>query len=359
MPYMNQANWLLEMGDYYEKMGVDIFSLRDKITDLQVDFLDNKEKKYRLEIWAEIAELMKQLNYFVSGEGVYYNEANVFDNIVNVGLKYIEDEYRTTPKFIFDVEMLNRRVMVVSTGFYPKLDPNRHTYIAPTKSGLHIPEGVIRSVDNCKYDGDLMDKAPLIIAPDWGSKICCITIAQDHGMEYKMINDLHVLHPGLVKELAAVFIKYYEPKVKKEVILLPDPWGKTFKDPDNKKTYNETFESELSAGGWEVTSEKIGKIPSHTKRYLEWQKVLSELDSRYPVFRFNRINCKWTLLAMSQAKTRDGMKGEIKKDKSDERKDHVDQRGTTHFTDTVDMHMVYKLKKIKKSFNGFVDTSVR
>lgn len=361
MPYLNQANWLTEFGNYYEQNGIDIFTIRDKISELQLDFLQNKEKRYRLQIWRDILELQKKLNYEKSPDGVFYSEANVFDNIRNVGLAYIEEEFRNTPRFIFDVEMLNRRVRGTTDGFYPLLDYTKHSYMPKSRQGLELPASFHSNNNSSKYDGDVKDNQELIISIDWGNQISCMTIAQDReGRNYDIVNELYVLHPKLVKELAKEFTDYYSAHKKKKVKYLPDAWGKTFRDPHTKKTYNETFIEELQKAGWEVEQVSLGKIPTHQDRYLYWHYSLAESDSRYPVFRFNRLNCKYTLLAMSQAKTKEGMKGEIKKDKKAERDPKADQRGTTHFTDTVDMHGLYK----KKSFMGkysdsFIDTSIR
>lgn len=364
MPYANQADWLMEYGNYYLKLGIDIFKLRERVIDLQVEFLNASTKKEKLEIWKDITALNKKVHYFKHYqkdekgdiEELFYSEANAFDNILNLGLKYIKDAYRDLPSFIFDVEMLNRRIRNPGNSFYPLLNYNKHTY---------IPKSVEKSIEGLELKGnvdssndeDCNKKQKLIIAIDWGNKICCMTIAQDSVITYRIINELYVLPPGLVKELAQEFIKYYTPHDKKEVDYIVDQWGSAFKDPSNKKTYNETFVDELTDAGWKVNSINLGKIAHHQDRYLFWQYALSGTDSRYPSFEWNRYNCKYCLLAMDQAKTKEGMKGEIKKDKKDERNESADQRGTTHFTDTIDLHGMYKKKTFMQSYGkGFVDT---
>ena len=190
MPYANESNWLTDKIDYYEsEFGEDILTLQNTLHQLQLEFIVNKKREFRLEIWQEIQAVNSKLKWRKNKEGFFYMEANAFDNILNVGVKYLENEYKRMLGFIFDIEILNKRPQRVEGGFYPYLKLDKHGYQNPD---FHIKEG--QDTYSSVYDKDCDPKKPLTVSVDWGSKISCLPVAQDYGSEYRFINALYVKH---------------------------------------------------------------------------------------------------------------------------------------------------------------------
>ncbi|MEH0153670.1 hypothetical protein V6R21_32285 [Limibacter armeniacum] len=343
MPYMNQADWLLEYGSYYkDDYQTDIIDIRNEIVDLQIDFLQSKEQEQRLLIWEDIKKLNKLLKYFPSKKGMFYSEASAFDNIQNLGFKYIEQQFRDLPLFIFMIEMLNKRPGKVEGGFYPMLSDRLHTYVAESnfsyleKLGYNLEA---LSKRDSRFDTDVDPNKPLIISVDWGSIVSTLPVSQQHGREMRTVNALYVKHPKLTYDLANDFGDYYLAHLKKEVTFIEDHWGNT-KSPGSKTTMNDDFVAQLRKRGWRIKRINLGRPALQSEKYQIAHKIFAGNHERIDRWTFNRENCKWLLLSMMQAKVKEGRKGEIQKDKSRERNASVDQRTTTHFSDSWDLQAV-------------------
>lgn len=346
MPYdLNSP--LFEYGKYYEDKGIDNLTIQEHLAELQVQFLQEHNREHKLEAWKDVLEWQKRLQWFKNSEGYLYSEANVFDNIENVGLNYVQKSYRKTPFFLFKVEYLNLRPRKVEGGFYPKLSMARHAYTdAPNISQV---------MGDSRDDGDVMANEELIISVDWGSKINCLPIAQKVGREYRFVNAMYVKHPGLIQDLASMFTEYYRFHKLKKIRFLPDHWGNQ-NTPADKRTYNEQFATLLRQKGWTVNVVNRGKVPSPQDRYLLWSEILSGHD--HIQVRFNKEKCKPLLIAMMQTKVREDSRGNIEKDKRGERKD-IDQLDQPHFTDAADLHMVDVGSNFIRKVYSFMPTIIK
>ena len=116
-------------------------------------------------------------------------------------------------------------------------------------------------------------------------------------------------------------------------------WGNA-RRPDSDLTYNQQFAEQLRAAGWRVRVLDQGRAPDYALRYNLAMELLGEQDPRQLRIRFNKVNCKDVLTAMSLAPVKQSSRGLIEKDKSSERKVTVPGQEATHFTDNVDLHFV-------------------
>lgn len=109
--------------------------------------------------------------------------------------------------------------------------------------------------------------------------------------------------------------------------------------------------------GWVVKLMSIGwgNVP-HSEKRLLWDIILSEKDSRMPLYRCNEVNAKETVssIELAPVKIRDG---EIKKDKSSERLPlHKLPMFSTNLSDSVDYVIWGKYSKLlptKGSFRNY------
>lgn len=355
MPWGDQGKWLLEDAAYYQQDGYDFQAIRDSMIKLQFEFVDSRSKATREKLYEEIYHLSSQLRFYPnkkaigSGKtfipkGLLYSEANIFDNLHNVGIEFLETQRRELSDFVFGIEILNKRPNAVEAGFYPMLDLARHARECPANDyvrGLEYDVARLKVRDS-RLDGDCHPKLPIRGAVDWGSKISTLTTAQLHAAlgEYAFLQGFYVKHPKFIDDLSALFLKHYEHHECKIFDFIQDnEWGNQ-RVPGSKLTYNEQFALRLTEGGWRVRVFDQGRVPDYGERYRLAYELLGETNPRQLRLRFNIVGCKDVLTAMRMAPIKLNGKGETEKDKSSEKKLTVPGQEATHFTDTVDLHLL-------------------
>lgn len=370
MPWGDQGKWLLEDAAYYAEDGYDFQAIRDGMIKLQLEFVDTRSKPTRLKLYEQILHLSKQLRFYPNKKrmgkgktsiprGLLYSEANIFDNLQNVGIGYVEEQRRELSDFVFLIEILNKRPNSVEAGFYPKLDVAHHAQECPNNAYVQGLEFNLRklSVHDSRLDGDCRSHLPIRGAVDWGSKISTLTLAQIHADvgEYRVLKGLYVKHPKLIDDLADLFVRYYEHHVCKVFEFIQDnEWGNA-RRPDSALTYNQQFAERLREAGWRVRVFDQGRVPDYGERYRLAYELLGETDQRQLRIRFNKVNCRDVLTAMSLAPVKSGSRGEIQKDKSSERKLTLPGQEATHFTDTVDLHLLSIDKHVARTSGNLTD----
>jgi hypothetical protein len=355
MPWGDQGKWLLSDGEYYQQDGYDFTALREQLVGLQLEFVDSRSKKTREQLYLEIRNLSTQLRFYPNerdrGEGklfiprgLLYSEANVFDNLTNVGIGFLEQQRRELSDFTFNIEILNKRPLTVEAGFYPKLDLKRHARQCPANEyvdSLGYDLERLRERDS-RLDGDCRPRLPIRGAVDWGSRISTLTLAQVHADagEYAVMRGFYVTHPKFIDDLALLFTSYYAHHEYKIFDFIQDnEWGNQ-RVAGSALTYNEQFIQRLREAGWRVRVFDQGRVPDYAERYRLAYEILGETDPRQLQVRFNLEGCKDVLTAMGNTPIRLGAKGQTEKDKSSEKKKTVPGQEATHFTDTIDLHLL-------------------
>lgn len=362
MPWGDTGKWLLDEAAYYERDGQHFGLVRERLIGLQLEFVDSRSMQTREQLYEEILALSAQLRFYPNqaklkrgdkqvAKGMLYSEANIFDNIQNLGIPYLEEQRRELSDFMFLIEILNQRPKSVEAGFYPKLAAHHaqecpdHAYVAGLEFNLSR-----LSVHDSRMDGDCRAHLPLRMSVDWGATISTMLLAQVHAdvSEYRFLKGLYVKHPKLIKDLAKLFTIYYAYHLNKVVELIQDnEWGNR-RAPDAKLTYNEQLIEELRAAGWRVRVIDQGRAPDYAVRYKLAMDLLGEADSRQLRIRFNKVNCRDVLTALSMAPLRIGSKGQTEKDKRSEQRKTTPAQEATHFTDNVDLHFVSIDKYVAK-----------
>jgi hypothetical protein len=363
MPYGQQGKWLLEGSKHYQDSGKDYEALSRELVRLQLKYIDNKDREARRLIWKDIQELTRELRYYVDADGQLYSEANVFENLTNVGIRYLEQQRRGLPDFVFRVELLNQRPTSVEAGFYPTLDTSKHAYEAFNYNHLDGEDFNLKrllkfsTTPDSRQDADCDSTLPLRIAPDWG-KASFITVSQVHNKtrEYRMLKGFYVKHPELIRHLAKKFTDYYAHHLIKRVVFIEDAEYGNSRNPNSDESYNQEFVRLLREAGWKVEVKKLGRVPGYHPRYLLAHELLAELDPAQLRIRFNKHHCKELLLAMQMTEIKEGPRG-IEKNKTSERLSSVPAEEAPHFTDTFDLHLLSiddTLLKPSTDWAGFV-----
>ena len=359
MPYGGEGKWMLEQGNYYkDDFGLDYIELHHKRVSLQLEFMENKDLAYRTELWRKIELVKSQIRYFPSKEKFFYQQGDVFDNIENLGIDYIDDQYSKLTRFVFLVEMLNWFPDVVEHGFYPHLSRENHGYKGLNNndyiSSLEQDSEAMRQPDS-RMDADCIPTLPLRIAVDWGAKINALTTTQYYSSihELRFLSNTYVKHPLTLDDLAKAWCTYYRHHSNKDVVFLYDHTGNT-QQANSKHTYAQQFAKILNKHKWRVSMEGKSAGTPHMTKYLLWSKVLSG-KTRLKVS-FNLDRCNETFISMSNAPAKEVGMG-IEKNKSSERNAFIPQEEATHLSDTADLQLVAVSEGVLNNQSSFIPNS--
>ena len=353
MGYGPDFKWMRDGGNYYLKDGFNFKAIREEIVQLELKLIDEAhEKTAMVKLWNQITALKKKLRWYKNKEGLLYMEADVFDNIENVGWKYIKQQRRDMLDFLFLVEMLNWMPDAIENGFYAALSRIDHGYSSRFNNTFigaqEFGSEALKNPD-CRMDEDLIPGQPLRISADWGSKINSLTTCQF----LKSINTLRFLKNHYVKgqildRLAEAWCTYYEPHKTScnEVFFTYGHDGNT-RMANSELTYAQQFAKILEAKGWKVTM-IADKVPlTQMERYLLWNRILKNtsdakagrpVDPTLPLVEFNLDNCNETFVSMQNAPAKEGKTG-IEKNKASERSTSIPQEEATHLSDTADYQL--------------------
>jgi hypothetical protein len=380
MPYTSEQKWLLDYAAYYEaEAGIRLFDVWNRIVKLQLQLIEareNSDAKLFKDIWGETTLLRRKIAPFVSKDGTLFTVGNAFDNVKNLGMTYIMNQYKTMDLLTFMIEIMNLYLDKVDDCYY-SID-ERHVYYNATNDdyirGIADNENFnwdkLTNLD-CRADLDCDPKQPIEITPDWGSKIALFEVGQERNYDFvnkifrktdNNINEFFVKPQEegdvMIHALVDKFCDYYGKHPTRRLIYFRDKYGDQ-RRANSKKTYNQQAIDRFITRGWNVEQRThAGQEPPHHDKYLLWAYILKEADPRYTPKRFNGTKCKYTLLSMNNTRVIEDADGKFKKDKSSERKKTILPEEATHFGDAVDKRMWTKYGQLLKRSYGFVDPSL-
>lgn len=350
MPLGTEGAHILDEGSHYLTEGFDYRHICDSLADVQLEVIDLLLRgKDTSEAIAEMIEVGRKRN-FHTVNGKFYSEANAFDNLEVLGFDYvIRERNRSADVKAFQREILNKYVRRIDAGFYANLNRKHHTYTFDDL--LEIDLNAFNTPD-CRNDADLIATLPIELGLDWGSRINFAAIGQDvKGLnEFQFIKNLFVKEPLILDDLADLIADYYSPHPTKILYVWYDKFGNV-NQANSRMTYAQQFRDRLSKRGWDVRLKTTGSANvDHSKRYLIWSRLLTELDFRYPKLKFNRDRCRELLISMETAPTKEN-RGILQKDKGSEKK-NIAQEFATHGSDAADAIIWGKYGDLLRSDSG-------
>ena len=392
MPYNREGRWIFKFAQYYrEKYGIEIMQVWNRIVHLQQQLLDTDSPKQFAECWNDIEDIRRQMPPRVSDDGTLFYVANAFDNLANIGLKYIKDQRDVLTNLEFLIEILNLYLERVEDCFY-NLDEQRHVYYtgydikAMEDAGLtaNADLGFRGKMESAKYDRDYDPDRPLEIAPDWGSQISLFVVCQTFRVELPVVSTIPGYKPEstfsgdylyqineffdkpdgsgtIIDNICNRFCSYYAGHRNRVIHYYRDRYG-DHRNPNvvNSKSYNDQAIEILRRKGWTVVAKvhRFGEPPMSDKHLL-WQEILSERQSCPVRFRINGNRCHYTVISMNNARMVYG--GNVfKKDKRSEKPSSgVLPEEATHFSDAIDKLVWTKYgDSVAKKRRMFVRTSL-
>jgi hypothetical protein len=352
----DQTSPILSSADHYNQSSPELFLDIDKRIDLQLAFLEEKDKKIRLEIWREIMIISERIKFYPSPAGVLHSEYNVFDNLENLGIEYIDSLFQDTPLQIFLVEVLNKRMYNVVNSFYPQLNRAKHVYYG------HFDYGYLDSLgydfeklqdQNSLQDADCNPNEPLCIGMDFGTAINWIIVGQEikARKQFNFIKDFYVKPPKTFLNCVEDFCNYYRHHKNKTVFVYPDGEGNVKRaNLEGQPTYVDQVRKVFAKHGWTMFLEKTAAFnPDHHNTFLLWDSCLSEqTPDRFPRIRFNAIHCKSLLFSMEQTPSKN-IGPRIIKIKKSEEKLIFDREKATDAGDAADQILINRFGYLLKN----------
>lgn len=379
MPYEPQQKWLLEPSAYYEKeRGIALVETWNRIVKLQLQLvqakIDGDAGQFR-ETWNETVRLRRTIQPFVSQDGTLFMLASIFDNVANVGMGYIVNQYKIMDRLTFMIEILNYIVDRIDNCYY-QLD-DHHKYVQPTNDAFIRDFAENTDFDwqqlshtDSRMDADCQPNQPLEVSVDWGSAASFLEVAQPSHYDWaarevtervvdNTINEFFVKrseeNDTEVNALVDRFCHYYRYHPCKIVDYYRDRYGDA-RRANSRKTYNELAMERLVRNGWTVRQHvHAGMEPPQHDKYLLWSYIAAETDRRFPLKRFNATKCKYILISMNNTRVRTNSQGRFEKDKRSERNDSILPEEATHFGDAVDKRVWTKYGHLLAARSPFVD----
>lgn len=331
MPTVKSAMWILDQEKRSDTKRVQLLlNLQAQLYQLQSMLISHPTR--RTSILAQITKYQKQWDA-LRANCVYFSEASTLDNIHGFGAKNIARLRKLLPHFVFSTAILNKRPFLTENAFYPDL-ADGHFYDAYDYAWIDSFEFGEGLYDDCRKDADLNRYEPLDVALDYGSSINTLLVGQPRNREYLIQKELYVRHPQRLADVARAFCEYYRHHKEKTVRYYYDHTA-IATSTLSTVTPAESFADILRSEGWTVEEVYIGHTAKPMHRYEMWGRCLRGGDPRLFTVRFNRTNCEFVRTSMQQAQLKESSEG-FAKNKADEKKLHLDQRETTHFSDAAD-----------------------
>jgi hypothetical protein len=185
---------------------------------------------------------------------------------------------------------------------------------------------------------------------DFGN-MSSMCIFQEFGREVRFVNELYVLTPENLDELADKFCMYYRNHKKKLLYYYYDRSGNK-KETTSKRTQAEYFKNKVESRneGWLVIlkSQGIGDIP-HARKHLLINVILKGKDDRFPYIKINEDRCPCLKSSLQLAPLKINDKNKVEKVKTSEKRKLKDlPMYSTNFSDTLDYPIYQKFQHLLK-----------
>lgn len=267
---------------------------------------------------------------------------------------------KSPSEMVYEAEFLNIRQTIITNGFYPQLDADRHYYTDYDNNYLEgmiwMPKqrGFNKSFD-CSMDNDLDKDRPLILSYDFGV-FKCVTVSQERPelREYRYLKEFYAKHPAVLDDLTGKVIEYYRLHRDKTIYLYGGHDGNN-KQVTDDNTLFEQIMNQFRANGWTVILKTYGAAATHNKKYYFLNTMLKGNNPQFLKIRINKGNCPNLVISLEGAEATEGTNG-IEKVKKDERNDKMAQEHTTHLSDTFDIPLYTRYYHIYEE-NGYSTSS--
>ena len=266
----------------------------------------------------------------------FFATYSTLENLEVLGEEWFHDQARRMPRKAFRTAILNQRTQEVESPYYAALDLEAHTYEPPTTPWAEQARWEPAPEPDCRWDADLLEDAPLMVALDYNAGINTLVVGQVAGQELRTLNAFYVKAPSTLRDVVAAFARYYAPRAHRGVWYFYDSTAvaRTAATPE---CFADVVINTLQAAGFLVMPLYMGRPKRHNIKYIYINDALRG-QGAYLRPTFNRVRCATLLAAMQRAGTDYGSGG-FAKDKREEKKPETAESPAelrTHITDAWD-----------------------
>jgi len=327
MPTTAEGQWILDKASEMDK------ELIELINYTYIKY--HRAKIFEPESTIKISRLATELSK-LRKRAVFYAEYDVFDNIALLGEEFVKTMKRDLAPFEFQSAILNIRRKKIPNGFYSGLREKIHCYTSYNNSFLEKTEYNFDAVNDCRSDGDINPRKPLIIANDYNAAINSLVVGQLHGKELRTIKSMYVKTPKKLRDVVQNFCNYYSYHPERHIDFIYDSTA-VYDTPISGESFADHVIRVLQENRWIVNPVYIGKpIKHHLKHH--YIDLAFKGHEGYPFPTFNADNNEYLIMAMQNTGIEVNHNG-FQKDKSAEKlPDSVEQpdEKKTHITDAWD-----------------------
>lgn len=355
MPKYPNEKWVLELIKEVDNEAITrILQIQKRLQVLYEEYQDEKTLPYRKRQLEKTCKTLEEgLNLFRK-KTPFLVKADTLTNIHALGIQTIKNFKRTLSEYDYRTSVLNEEITTNEESFYTAFNPTYegHAYEAMNynftdKLGIQLH----KHERDCRWDADLNIHKPLIIGFDYNHLVKPMVVVQIQGNVFKVLNALHVEgkevdgnKPQTMKDLVKKFCHYYRFHKDKTVRYHFDSSARQGKNADSIIEFHQTIRNTFDELGWQVEIAYHKQASRYKERFDIYIAMMTHSNSGLPYFRYNKSNCEWLEKSMLNTRLRLNSKGEIEKDKREEKNNRLDQRTRPHYSEALDMVVMGELK---------------
>lgn len=359
MPFSASGKWILEAAEYYEtERGIRLFDIWNKKCKMQLDLLTIDNPIEFAAHWNEITRLSQKIEPFVASGvnkdgtknpwgGTLFTLANAFDNLHNLGMSYLKDQFARSSPLTFYIEVMNMILDKVEDAYY-HLDGDQHIYYDSYDysyvDSLDYNFEKLSQKDS-RFDADVDKTQPLWIDFDFNSRITVMLVNQINGLvdetgidTFNIVKEFYSKPATgriMIDDIVREFCDYYKYHQHKTVMFVRDKYGDEGR-ANSSNTYNDLVIQRFKERGWNVAIVNYpGKEPPHHEKYLLLGNLFNEKVDYHPI-RINGNHCKNLIISLNNTRVTEKDNRFSKDKRSESYTSGVLPEHATHFSDTFD-----------------------
>ena len=254
-------------------------------------------------------------------EDYYFMQVITLDNQAFLPKDYIKSLQKSLPKYVFEVEVLGKRISKLPRTFYPSFSRD-----------IHVVE------DTELYNNFYNPNLDLVGSLDFNASFSCASVWQKTATLSKCVGTVHQKEvekgDNIVESLGYAFCERYKNHVKKKIIITGDRNGKNKSSGNNKNLYD-IFCRILRENGWIVDAQPINYNKAHKEKHIFINDILSESNKHK--IRIDEQEAYLLIISIENSP----MDYDFEKDKRSESDSNIEQERATHYSDTLDYYITW------------------
>jgi hypothetical protein len=299
---------ILQAAVILNEINLELFAAKQHQDEKQIVLVSQK-----LALWTE---RLKKIRH----DSTFFFVVSSFVNADILTLQYFKNLLEGGSYDDFKLHVLSlKRKLDAGSRFYGSLK-DRHLYKDGYDYDYYDANGVKSNHSlTCRSLRYINLNKTLEVGFDAGNMMSLV-FGQEQGDIYRIVKNLFTIAPDWIRELANQFLAYFEPMQKKYLLLYHDraanQYHKVKKDFASQLKHDIEYGPTGTKTGWivQLMSTGQGNIP-HPDKFNLMNVLMNENEKRLPKLLIDQWECKELINQLEIAPTRQGLRGELQKDK--------------------------------------------